>query len=271
MQVMKTRKTERLCSCLLLLLFICLCACRMEELGGDDLEAAQQAYLDRKLPMAERLLERYLREERDEDKRWEAWNLLLKIVNANRQEARVSLEFLAAMMDEYENDQSKLPFILSQTGKFNELLRHYDRAAEAWSAYVELGDLGDTERVEGYRKLAAMEYGQRHFEAGDETLQQCLALPLSDHDKISCMLDLADASMARERWQEVADLCQQIFDSDPDSTVYGLAGYLRGDALEQMGNKKEALAQFEAVRATYPNPAVIENRLQHLQKKNEDK
>lgn len=254
-------------SCLFLfLLFFSLFACTLEELSGDDLEAANKAYVERNLPLTERLLERYLREEKNADKRWEAWTLLLQTVNANNQEARVSLEFLNTMLDEYENDQSRLPFILSQMGKFNELLRHYAQAADAWSAYVDLGDLEDAERVEGYRRLAAMQFGQRHFEAGEETLQQCLALPLEDHDKILCMLDLADENMARERWQEVADLCQQIFDSDPTPAVYGLAGYLRGDALEQMGNKKEALEQFEAVRDSYPNPAVIDNRVRYLQK-----
>ena len=136
---------------------------------------------------------------------------------------------------------------------------------------MDLGELGDNERVEGYRKLAAMQFGQRHFEAGEETLQQCLGLPLPDHDKIRCMLDLADENMARERWQEVADLCQQIFDSDPDAEVVGIAGYLRGDALEQMGNREEALAQFEAVRDIYPNPDVIDNRVRHLQKNIEKK
>lgn len=252
------------------LLLILMCAmtlsCRIEELGGDDLEAANRAYIERNLTLTERLLERYLREEKDPDKRWEAWSLLLQTVNANNQEARVSLEFLDAMLDEYENDQARLPSILADMGKFNELLHHYNRAADAWSAYVELAEISDAERVEAYRKLAAMQFVQRHFEAGEETLQQCLALPLADHDKISCMLDLADANMTRERWEEVDNLCQQIFDSEPDASIYGMAGYLRGDALEQMGHEKEAIAQFEAVREAYPNPAVIENRIAHLQK-----
>lgn len=251
---------------LLLILAGALFSCRLEDLGGDDLEAANKAYVERNLTLTERLLERYLREEKNLDKRWEAWLLLLKTINANNQEARISLELLDAMLDEYENDQSRLPFILSQMGKYNEILRHYDRAADAWSAYVDLGELGDNERVEGYRRLAAMQFGQRHFEAGEDTLQQCLALPLPDHDKIKCMLDLADENMARERWEEVSDLCQQIFDSEPDQTVFGLAGFLRGDALEQMGRKAEALEQFEAVRDSYPNAAVIDNRVKHLEK-----
>lgn len=250
----------------IILVCFCLGGCEKEIFSGDDLEAAKLAYADRNLTLAERLLGRYLREERNPDKRWDAWNLLLNTVNANNQEAHVSLEFLEAMLDEYENNEERMAIILSQMGRYNEMLRHYDRAANAWSAYVELGIIDNASRVDGFRRLAAMQFGQRHFEAGEDTLQQCLALPVPDHDKVTCMLDLAEENMARERWQEVADLCQQIFDSDPDAKVFGIAGYLRGDALEQMGHEKEALDQFEKARDSYPNPAVMDNRIQHLRK-----
>ena len=82
-----------------------------------------------------------------------------------------------------------------------------------------------------------------------------------------CMYDLADQNMARERWQEVSDLCQQILDSDPDKTLRGLTGYLLADALEQLGKTKEALKYFELARDDYPNPSVIDNRIAHLRKK----
>lgn len=250
----------------LFLTFACLSGCQQDFLLKDDITAAREAYAERNLTLAERLLERYLRDERDPEKRWEAWHLLLNTVNANNQEARVSLEFLEAMLIEYEDNEEKLAVILPMIGKYNKMLRHYDRAADAWSAYVDMGLLNDADRVEGYRNLAAMQFGQRHFEAGEDTLQQCLALPVPDHDKITCMLDLAEENMARERWQEVADLCQQIFDSEPDDKIFGIAGYLRGDALEQMGDEKGALAQFEKARDRYPNPAVMDNRIKHLRK-----
>lgn len=233
---------------------------------ADDLVTAREACADRNWPLAERLLERYLRKEQNPDKRWDAWELLLTAINASSPEPRASLECLEAMLVEYENDYGRLAPILMRMGKYNKALRHYDRGADAWSAYVELPNLEDSARVEGYRNLAEMQFGQRHFEAGEETLQQCLGLPLPDHDKIYCMLDLAHENMARERWQEVADLCQQILDSEPDDKVIGMAGYLRGDALEQLGHTEEALRQFELARDSYPNPAVMDNRIAHLKK-----
>lgn len=249
---------------LLLAIFIFLSACQTQELFTDDLARAKQACARRDWSLAERVLERYLREENDSEKRWAAWNLLLEAINGSTQEPRASLECLDVMVGEYENDDPKMARILSMMGRYNQSLRHYERAANAWSAYTELGDLLPQDRVEGFRHLAQAQASQRHFAAADETLQQCLGLPLADHDKIWCMLDLAETNSARQQWKDVADLCQQILDSDPDPEVAGLAGYLRGDALEQLGKKDEALAQFEQARDKYPNPAVMDNRIGHL-------
>lgn len=251
---------------LLLLALILLIGCQAQEMFSDDLSRARRACSTRDWPLAERVLERYLRVEDDSEKRWEAWNLLLEAINSTSQEPRASLECLDVMLIEYEDDEPKMARILSMMGRYNQTLRHYDRAANAWSAYTELGDLLPQDRIEGFRHLAQALSSQRHFNAAEETLQQCMALPVADQEKIWCMLDLAETNSIRQDWTGVADLCQQILDSGPDTEVAGLAGYLRGDALEQIGKKEEALQQFKQARNKYPNPAVMDNRIEHLQK-----
>lgn len=249
-------------------LWLCLAAgCEQNTLLADDLSAARTAVAERNWPLAERLLERYLREEQNPDKRWEAWQQLLTVVNSANPEARATLEYLEVMLAEYADDDARAKLVLERMGRLNEILRRYDRAVDAWSAYTGLTGLTSQETVEGYRHLASVQFSQRRFEAGEETLQQCLSLPLPDHDKIMCMYDLADQNMARQRWQEVADLCQQILDSEPDKNLRGLSGYLLGDALEQLGRGAEALKQFELARDEYPNPSVMDNRIAHLRKK----
>lgn len=261
-QIRKTVKA-RLAAVFLLL---ALTGCRTDDFLADDLAMARQAELERDWPRAERMAERFLRVERDLARRWEAWNVLLEAINSSSQEPRASLECLESMLVEYEDDYARLPRILSEIARYNMILRHYDRAAKAWGAYTELAGLEPSQLVNGYRQLAHAQFAQRRFEAADESLQQCLALPLPDHDKIWCMLDLADADMGRENWRNVSDLCQQIMDSEPDDEVKGLAGYYRGDALEQLGKLEEALRQFEDARENYPNPAVIDNRIDYLKK-----
>lgn len=237
-----------------------------DALPGDDLSMARQAHAHRDWPLAERLLGRYLREEQNSEKRWPAWELLLETLNGANPEPRASLECLEAMLIEYEQDEPRVAEILIKMGKYNEGLHHYDKAASAWSAYIELDLLSPMEKVNGLRNLARAQLAQRHFEAAEETLQQCLGLPLPDSKKTWCMLDLADASMSRGEYQEAADLCQQILDSEPDELIIGQAAWLRGDALEQLGDFAGALAQFEQGRDSYPNTAVMDNRIAWLKK-----
>lgn len=272
MKIPLNRIRNRLSRLYLKIFFLCVAsgmlfsACENKPIMADDLEMAKIAYTERNLALCERLLERYLRGEESPEKRWTAWNLLLQAINGNNQELRASLECLEAMLEEYDNDEFKQSEILVKMAQYNKLLTHYKRAEDCWAAYLELGIINDNERVEGLRKLAEMQFVQRHFEAGEETLQQCLALPLPESDKVKCMLDLADENMTLERWQEVADLGQQILELEPDDKIGGMAAYLRADALEQLGNEREALKQFEAALITYPNPAVIKNRIEHLKK-----
>ena len=256
--------------CLLWCLCFWLVGCDGPALKGDDLSQAREAVSQRQWSLAERLLERYLRESQDSqdaDSRWEAWQQLLVVVNAAGQEPRASLEYLETMQEEYLDDDARSAIILKRMAEVYEGLHRYGRAVDMWSAYIGLGGLSAQQVLEGHRRLAAMQFSLRRFDAGEDTLQQCLALPLPDHDKIMCMYDLADQNMARERWQEVSGLSQQILDSDPDQNVRGLAGYLLADALEQLGKNGEALKQFELARDAYTNPSVIDNRIAHLRKK----
>ena len=54
-----------------------LCACERPSYDTDDLAAAQEAAEQRDWTQVARLLQRYLREENDPQKRWTAWNLLV--------------------------------------------------------------------------------------------------------------------------------------------------------------------------------------------------
>ncbi|MDR1777402.1 MAG: tetratricopeptide repeat protein [Desulfovibrio sp.] len=235
--------------------------------SADDVARARSAIVARDWPLAERLLRRALRTEQNADRRWEAWDMLLTAVNAEGEEPRVSLEYLEVMLEEFAENEGRAGEILRRMGRCAEMLRHFPRAADVWSSYLGLADLRPEEMVNGYRHLAQAHFNNRRFEAGEEVLNQCLGLPLSEHDKILCMYDIADQNAGRQRWQDVADISQQILDSEPDGDLRGLTAYLLADALEQLGRKKEALEQFEKARADYPNPAVIDNRIAYLRKK----
>ena len=247
------------------LLFFCFLFCGCDNaLLSDDLLLARRAIADRNWSLAERLLERYLAHEQDVDKRWEAWQELLVVTRSSSIKKRITLEILDSMLAEFADDDGRAKVVLESMGLITESLKNHGRAADVWSTYIGLGGLLPSELVEGYRHLATAQFAQRHFDAGEETLAQCMALPAADKEKLLCAYDLADYQMARQRPQEVSDLCQQILDSEPDKELRGMAGYLLGDALEQLGRQGEALHQFEFAKQDYPNPLVIENRIAYL-------
>lgn len=258
----------RRAACLLLccLLSFSLPGCERSPLG-DDLSEARSSVAAHEWTRAERLLERFLRESSDSEKRWEAWQLLLTVANATGVTTRVRLDYLDTMLEEFADSDARCKDILWRMGQLMERQRRHERAVDIWSAYLDLEGLSPQENVEGYRHLAAMNFRLHRFEAAEDALQQCLALPVNEKAKLNCMYDLADQSAARERWQEAADLSQQILDSEPGERLRALTLFLLGDALEQLDRPDEALAQFELCRESYPNADVVENRIAYLKKK----
>lgn len=256
--------------CLIALIFLFVFGCDQITMD-DDLNSARQAMQEQNWNKAERLLERYLHQEEDKEKRWDAWQDLLNVINSANAVPKATLEYLEVMLIEYEGDDSKSKNILEKIAQTCESLRMNERAAAAWSTYISLGGLSPQEMVEGYRRLAAREFDLRHFEVSEEVLQQCLTLPYPDKDKVMCMYEMADQNMGRGRFDEVINLCNHILDIDEIDdkdfkSMRGQAGYLLADALEQTGKKQEALKQFEKARELYPNQAVIDNRINHLRK-----
>lgn len=242
-------------------------ACDGVPLFTSDLDMARSAILERNWPLAERLLERYLHDEHNPEKRFEAWQMLLNVLDSVRPENRASLDYLEAMLEEFSDDDGKSARILEKLGMINERMRRFREAENAWSTYVGLAGLDDSSMVRGFRHLAAMQLAQRKFQASEDSLEQCVALDIPEGVRLVCLLDMADLFMALERWQEMAGICRQVLDSNPADAERGLAGFMLGDALEQLGRKDEALAQFEEVIDIYPNPEVIRNRIAHLRAK----
>lgn len=246
-----------------------LCACWGEApTFGDDLQAAREAAADRQWTQAERLLGRHLRNERDPESRWKAWNELLVVINAGGADPRASFDYLEAMLEEFADDDARCRDILMRMGLLADRLRLHARAAEIWSSWLGVAGAQDSEdAVLVHRRLAAAFFVQRRFDASEEVLEQCLSLPAGDEAKSLCTYDLADQNLARGRWETAANLARQIVDDGQEPKTRALAGFVLADALEQLGDGAGALAQFEGIRESYPNADVVENRILRLRKK----
>lgn len=249
------------------LLVLLIGGCDHAPLAADDLEEARIAAQERNWTLAERLLQRCLRNEQDPDRRWEAWERLCDVTRSAGPDPRTSLDYLDAMLMEFAEDDSRAKSVLYRMGMLNEQLRRYDRAADAWSTYIELAGLSAEEAVEGHRRLAQIHFRARRFDVGEDVLQSCLALPFPETSTARCLYDLADMHAAREQWEDVVGLALQILDLRAGGELRGLASFLLADALEQQNKTAEALQYFEAARATYPNEMVVDNRIAHIKKK----
>ncbi len=75
------------------------------------------------------------------------------------------------------------------------------------------------------------------------------------------LIDQANLHSARQEWDKIVPLAQQVIDSELGEPV-GHA--LLGDALRQLGRRDEARAVFEAGLASYPKNADLEARLGSL-------
>ena len=137
-------------------------ACRAPLEDGDDLQAARTAIAERQWSRAERLLGRYLRDERKPELRWQAWNALLTVLEAGG-DPRTNLDYLDAMLEEFADDDAKSREILLRIGRLNERLRRYDRAADTWIAYLNVAGLPPEDSLYGYRRLGAMLFHLRRF------------------------------------------------------------------------------------------------------------
>lgn len=82
-------------------------ACSDAGLPADDIAAARTALARHDWLLAERLLERYLREAHDVGARWEAWNCLLTALSAGGQETRAELDVLETMLAEFADDDAR--------------------------------------------------------------------------------------------------------------------------------------------------------------------
>lgn len=250
----------------LFILFV-LFGCDTRQGSTDDLAKAKIEILNNKWTEAERLLGRYLKDEENPELRWEAWNELIAIINKSGSEPLITLEYLDAMLYEFEGDKVKYKSVLYRIGLLNEEVWLFDRAADIWLTYMNLSDIGGEEAVGVHRKLAKIYFLSKHFESAEDILINCLALDATPSLLTYCTYDLAELYVVQERWKEASDLAIQILEMKVDTKLEALTFFLLADSLEQQGKFKESLAYFEKCKDIYPNVAVVIVRIEYLQEK----
>lgn len=234
---------------------------------ADDLSEARQALREGDTATAQRYLERCLRTAVDPDLRWEAWNELLGTARAGSQEGWV-VDSLETMLVEYGDDPQRSAAILLRLAETHEKAGHIERAEACWKRYLEQADIDPVLRAAALRRQAALNSRLRRFDAAQANWRACLALSVPQAVRAECLFDLADSAAARELWDDAELYARQVLENEEaDPVLKSRAGFIVGDIQEQREKVAEALATFQSIRDTYPNPLAVDVRIDYLKKK----
>ncbi len=252
-----------------MLLCLALAACLKEEKRArNDIEEARTALMQRDFISAEHAFERYLRRNPDGKSRWEAWNSLVDLALTVRHDRKAAIELLEAMRLEFGKEPGRSRLVVRQLGALYQLSRKYDQALTMWAIVAEDKAAPPEERAEAYRDQAEIYMRRLEFETAKEALNRCLAQNVTGTVRGQCLYDRAEAHMAEENLPEaIGNLRAVLAQEGVAAPLRSLSMFMLADALELQGNNKESLELFQRLLTTYPNPQVVEKRINALKKR----
>lgn len=255
-------------------LFLC-CLAGCDPYPTDDLEAAGEAAAELDWAQSARLLQRYLRDEMDETKRWEAWKLLAQS-HERMGERQWLVETLESMLHEYEKDPERLKWILRELGTAYESVRAWDRASDTWLQLLDVAELSDSDAARLYEHMGMYYQRERKFDLAEDMFSMALEYAEDTYFSALCRYQIAYTYYLEDRFDEALALIEEILalpeyserlkkgrrdgSLSREDELLGRALLLKGDMLETREKKDEALACFRQAENWYPNPEVTRKR-----------
>ncbi len=233
----------------------------------DEFGECEKAYNEGAWLSAEHLLTKYLRNEVNPDKSWQAWLLLLNLGRKTNLHQETLLAYLYDMLEDYKDDIPKRKFILAEIAKTFENLEQYEQAIRAWEKYAALDNLTPEELFVAYQRLIRHYFLLDKFEEVEIVLTDCVVLSLPPKESAYCIYNLADLKAGLGQLDEASELIETMLVLDMDDYDKAQANFLYGDVLEQRRKFKQALEQFKLAGANYGNQEVVNIRIAALEKK----
>ncbi len=231
----------------------------------NDIVEAKKALEVGNTNQAQKILERFLRQSSNSEKRWEAWMLLTSITQKSVQESRWVIEYFEAMLDEFGNDSKKQHYILHQLSDLFEKTNQYDKAIQVLTSLTTNDALPIDEKAKVAKKLGILHVQQKQLNRAEEHITACIQLNASANMTAECSLVLADIFILRENLEKAAEIAQKAFEiPKTDRTLHARTGFMWADILDELGKKSEAKALFEQIKDDYPNKMAVEKRIEIL-------
>ena len=272
-----------LCRLFIVPFFLCCLAACDRNYPSDDLEAAREAAEELDWTQSARLLQRYLRDEMDDSRRWEAWKLLAQS-HERMGEREWLVETLENMLHEYENRPEQLKWILRELGPVYESMRSWDKASDTWLRLLDVADLSDRDAARLYEHMGLYYQRGQKFDMAEDMFVMGLEHADDAAQQALCRYQIAYTYYLQDRREEALAMLDEVLampefanllgrgareeeEAGQKGELLGRTLLLKGDILETLEKRKEALVCFEQAKSWYPSPEVAQRREELLRGK----
>ena len=232
------------------------------------LDPVREAYVQGFYMEARLGYERYLQLFPKGEHRLEAWERLLEIALNVEGDLDGSIAHLEAMILEFGDRPDSTWPLMTQLAGLHEQRGNVNKALEIWEKAMELA-AGNAERMMTTELNMARLYRiKREYGAALELLSRCEKTATDPHIRMQCLYEVAQTYSFMQSWGQAKEVLEVIVaagDEAPED-IHTLSVFLLADVYEQEMDLDRARELFESIMDTYPNPKVIEIRLENLGK-----
>lgn len=237
----------------------------------DDLDLAMAALKERDIADAEMYFERYLRKNPAGEERWEVWQELINIALNVRQDKAVVRDYLEIMLAEYADDPVRRNDIQMRLASLCNEMRQYGRAVALWEDLIADDDFPENLRATVYRDLSRVYLQRLETSKATQILGLCLELEVPYSLRAECLFDLAETQSLTGELKESEKTLRDLLEmKELLKEQQVMATFMLADVLEQQERLDEAAEYYESIRESYPNPKVVEIRLNNLKNRKQN-
>ncbi len=251
----------------LVLLVAIIASCGQGQGDGPEIESVREAYTKGFYLEARSGYERYLQLYPAGEFRLEAWERLLEIalnVSGNLDQA---INLLEAMILEFGHSSDAVWGLMNRLGELYEQNGQRSQALEAREKSLEFVLDNPEKSVVTRLAMARLYRDQREFGLAVELLKIAAEQATTPQKRAECLYETAQTYSFMQSWGQSKEVLEVIVkEKQAEEKIFSQAVFLLADVFEQEMNFKRARELFESIKNTYPNPKVIEIRLENLGK-----
>lgn len=244
-----------------------LCVSCGGQTADSDLAAAREQYSKGFYLQSEAGYERYLQNNPRGEFRKEAWDRLLNIAANVKGDLKKAIALLDAMSLEEPENPLEAWSILYRLGELHMQMGNISRAVESLEKSLMLASNMPEQIVKTQLKLAGIYRLQNNYDLMFEALGNCRTSATTSEEKATCLYELAQSYSLINNWNMVRKSLEELLTLEGVSEEKrAMATFLLAEAFEFSQDYEKARSLLQSIINTYPNPKVIESRLQALDK-----